>query len=417
MNKIESLVHNTLKGSPRLKTKVRNLYQSFFDLLPDSAGFSLNEIEVKEGYFFGFHDIKPFSSDDNYVLANKLTIPLRMPTQDDILEIGYFPFNKKTGDYRKIGISKAWNYHKGCRLQWLGKEKLIYNDAEHNTLVSRVYNIKGDLEKTIPCPIDSASSCGQLATTFSYGRLEKLMPGYGYCVEDKVESDADLNENTPHTTGLFLVHIDSGRKELLVSLHDLARMEPDFNALESTHFVTHSLFSADSRYISSLHRWIDNSGKRWTRLLVYDLKEKKCHFSPTNGMVSHYVWNRKNQIIAYCCIGSKDSHVLFEEPTLQKYKRVAYPELNFDGHHNFMSANEFVTDAYPTKRRMANLYKVEIDTNKVTQLASVKSFKKYQSIQGCHWSCDLHPRTNNKGDIVCFDSVHTGQRALCFMPI
>jgi hypothetical protein len=30
-----------------------------------------------------------------------------------------------------------------------------------------------------------------------------------------------------------------------------------------------------------------------------------------------------------------------------------------------------------------------------------------------HWACDLHPRFDRQGRFLCFDSAHTGRRALC----
>ncbi|MHA7831039.1 MAG: hypothetical protein ACX93O_08055 [Flagellimonas sp.] len=418
MNKIEKFVYDTLKHNPKIKIKVRNLYQSFYDALPNKKDYSLNPIQAKEGYFFGFHDVSPFSYDDTKILANKLTIPLRMPNKKDILEVGYFDIkNGKFGEYTKIGESRAWNYHKGCRLQWAGEDHVIFNDAEGGKLVSRLYNIYKGITKTIPFPIDTASQCGKFATSFSYGRLEMTMPGYGYDYEDESFKDIKITE----ATGLFIGSLEDGTRELVVNLQELNdKGGLEQYTIEDAHqYVTHSLFSPDGRYVSFLYRAtiVEDIMKRWTQLVVYDRETKKLHFSPTNEMVSHYVWNSKNQIIAYSRIGEKDSHVLFEEPTLQKHRRVAYPQLNSDGHQSFISDNVFVTDTYPDKYRMAKLYKVDLDSNKATLLAAVNSLKKFQSKSYRHWCCDLHPRMNRKGDMVCFDSVHTGERALCAMEI
>ncbi|WP_431124014.1 hypothetical protein [Flagellimonas flava] len=417
MNKIEKLVYDTVKGNPKIKIAIRNLYQSFFDILPNKKDYSINEIDAKENHFFGFHDVSPFSHDSSKVLANKLTIPLHMPTRGDILEIGYFPFDGKMGDFVKVGETLAWNYHKGSRLQWLGKNSLIYNNASGDKLISTVYDLSTNTEKSLSFPMDSVSACGNYAATFSYGRLERLMPGYGYAVYD----DDSFNDiKIPDNTGLFLGDVNTDTKEMLVSLKELTEigtLTPEYE--DCHHFVTHTLFSPDGRYISFLHRWADVSytNKRHSRLLTIDLETRKCHVAPTNDMVSHYVWNHKNQIIAYCRTGNIDSHVLFEEPTLQKHKRVAYPRLNSDGHQSFITDDSFVTDTYPDKYRMANLYSVDCNTDEVVLLARLNSFKRFQSQNFKHWCCDLHPRMDPSGEYICFDSVHTGKRALCVMKI
>lgn len=418
MNKIEKIVYDTLKSNPRIKIYIRNLYQSFFDILPNKKDYSINEIDFKEGYFFGFHDVTPFSNDSSKVLANKLTIPFRMPKRGDVLEVGYFPLNNTMKDYVKVGETLAWNYHKGCRLQWLGNNSVIYNNAQGDTLISSIYNFDSNTSNTLSFPIDTVSICGQYATTFSYGRLDKMMPGYGYSAYD----DDSFNQiKIPETTGLFLGDLKRNTKKLLVSLKELTEvgtLTPE--DLNCHHYVTHSLFSPDGRYISFLHRWTDISytTKRHSRLLTINIETKKCYVAPTNDMVSHYVWNTKNQIIAYCRTGNVDSHVLFEEPTLQKFKRIAYPKLNSDGHQSFITNDSFVTDTYPDKYRMANLYSVDCNSHEVTLLAQLNSYKEFQTIPpDTHWCCDLHPRMNANGDMVCFDSVHTGKRAICVMRI
>jgi hypothetical protein len=416
MNKIEKIVYDILKGNPRIKLAVRNIYQTIFDLIPNKKNFSINKILVNEGYFFGFHDITPFSNDDSKILANKLIIPLRMPNIQDSLEIGYFPFKGNMGGFVKLGSSKTWNYHKGCRLQWLDKNHIIFNDLVNNKIGSRIINIKTKEERSISFPIDAVSKCAKYGTSFSYERLEKLMPGYGYDVED----DSFINENVSEKTGLYLIDLNSNKQEQLCSLKLLSELGQLSNeSLNSNHYVTHTLFSHDSKFVAFLHRWIkDDVTKRWSRLIVYDIELKEFHISPTDDMVSHYVWNSRNQIIAYCRLGGIDSHVLFEEPTLKVHKRIAYPKINSDGHQSFITDSSFVTDTYPDKYRMANLLKVDIIENKVTHLASLNSFKRFQSKNAYHhWACDFHPRMNNAGNMVCFDSVHYGERALCLMSL
>ena len=420
MNKIEKVVYDVVKKNQHVKRAVRNMYQTVFDILPDKKNYHKHPIQAKEGYFFGFHDVSPFSFDDSKLLANQLTIPFRMNTAEDVLNLGYFELeNGQLGNFVPIGQTRAWNYHKGCRLQWLSANKVIYNDVvEGGRLVSKIFDIKEQKESLLPFPIDHVSNDGVYASTFNYGRLERYMPGYGY--QNYSEDGHFNNEKMPARTGLFLGNLDTGEKKLLISLLDLTQigeMTPDYEKCH--HYVTHSLFSSDNRYISFLHRWVDESDtyNRHSRLISYELETGKCFVAPTNDMVSHYVWNDQNQIIAYCRVGGVDSHVLFKEPTLQDYQVVAYPMLNSDGHQSFIAGNAFVTDTYPDRHRMAKLYAVNIPSNRVELLASLKSFKKFQSKAGRHWCCDLHPRMNRKGDMVCFDSVHTGKRALCVMKI
>ena len=178
MNPLEKFIYDRVKGNPKLKIQIRNLYQTVFDLMPRKSNWSINPIEVKTSYFFGFHDISPFSMTDDKILANKLMIPLRKPSRDDALKVGYFEFKGQCLEYKEIGESYAWNYHKGCRLQWAGNNEIIYNDASNNSLVSRVFNLETEQTKELPFAIDTVNREGTVASFFSYERLEKLMPGY-----------------------------------------------------------------------------------------------------------------------------------------------------------------------------------------------------------------------------------------------
>ena len=413
MNKIELVFYNIFRKNLKIKNIVRNLYQSLFDILPDKDNFFLHRPIVKENCFFGFHDSTPFSNDNTKVLSNKLLIPLRMPMKNDALEVGYWDGELYT-NWRSIDKTYAWNYHKGCRLQWLKQdESVIYNIWDGISLKSKIFNLLDQRYYAVDYPIDSTDNKGNFATSFSYERLQNLMPGYGYDFSD----EAYLNEKISGKTGMYLVDINRNERKLLISLKDLAGINFEESMNDSFHFVTHSLFSPDGNYVSFFHRWYKGQIRN-TRLVIYDIRNDRFFISPTNGMVSHYVWNKLNGIIAYCRIENINSHVYFEKPSMESYIRVAYPELNSDGHQSFIDNENFLTDTYPDRRRYAKLYSVGLATNEARLIAEIKSFRKFQSKTVLkHWGCDLHPRSSNDGKYACFDSVHTNVRALCIMKI
>lgn len=418
MNKIERIIYDIVKSNPKVKLFIRNIYQSFFDALPRRKEISINTIYIKEGYFLGFHDQQPFSLDSKLVLANKLYMDIEMPTEKDFIDIGYLQFNVDGfGDYVRIGRTNAWNYHKGCRLQWLTDRKIIFNNTNERTIVSNIIDIDTKEEEIIPFPIDSASSDGIHATSFSYERLEKFMPGYGYCHQDDISF---LDQRAPEGTGFYLVNLKTKEMKMLVSLKELASQSAnDEISSTSSHYVTHSLFSHDGRYISFFHRWVgEDTRKRYTRLMIYDMVTEKLFQVPTGYMVSHYVWNSRHEIVVYCNFDGVDSHVLLNIEDLSKSHKVGYPLLNSDGHQSFVNDNVFVTDTYPDKWRMAKLFLVDIPSDNVIHLASVYSPSKFQTkIPTKHIACDLHPRVSPDGKYVCFDTVKSGERALAVMSL
>ena len=413
MNKIESVVYNIVKNNYWLKNIVRNIYQGCYDLLPNYDSTFKGEVIVREDCFFGFHDLDPFSVDATKHLACRLDIPLRMPGKDDLLEIGYWT-GQDYSQWVSLGKTGAWNYHKGCRLQWVNERECIYNMAEKEMLKSTIVNIDTLEQHIIDWPVDTVSPDGQFATTFSYERLQEMMPGYGYLYGD---ADSYMSEPMSENTGLFLIDFQKNERQLLLSLKQIAAFESTDDMKGTFHFVTHTEFSYDGRYIAFLHRWYKGTFRR-TRMIVYDREAGCMYASPTTGMVSHYHWNRENGIIAYCRMEHVDSHVFFSSPEMKEWKRCGYPQLNSDGHQHFIDNEWFLVDTYPDKWRHCKLYKVNCQTDEVVLLADVQSPKKFVAPDQQHWwKCDLHPRCDAKGSWVSFDSVHTGKRCLCLMSL
>ena len=413
MNKIESFVYGHLKNNPLLKNYIRNIYQSVFDIFPRKKDFLPDNLIIKPNSFFGFHDQSPFSNDNKFILSNYLRIPLRMPTDKDFLEFGFYS-GSRFENWNFLGTTYAWNYHKGSRLQWIANNRVIYNDWEKDHYVSKICTIDGGTAETLEYPIDSVASNGELASSFCYNRLELMMPGYGYVHREK---ESDIESKCPESTGIYLISLKKNTRKIICSL----KLLNDYLHLDSMngafHFVTHSSFSMDNRFLAFLHRWY-NGMQRNTRLIVIDLLSNELYVSPTDGMVSHYAWNNKGQIIAFCSINGIYSHVLFEDPYLKNYRRVAYPMLNSDGHQHFLNNDLFVTDTYPNRMRQAKLFLVDTQNQETTLLASVNSPKKYQSpSENKHWCCDLHPRASKDGSYISFDSVHTGCRSQCIFKI
>lgn len=410
MNKIEAFVYKRVKNNYIIKDFLRNIYQGMYDLMPNYESKFESEPIVHENYFFGFHDVTPFSEDSSMILSNHLLIPLRMPSEEDTLEVGYFE-GINFSVWHKIGETHSWNYHKGARLQWMNPNEVIYNDCEQRKLVSKIVNIYTGDVKNIDFPIDTVSYGGEYATSFSYGRLQYNMPGYGYLIGD----ESYLNENTPSETGLFLLDLKNNTRTLLLSLEDISEFRHEESMDGKMHFVTHTEFSFDNRYIAFLHRWYKGT-LRNTRLIVYDRVTKQMIASPTTGMVSHYAWNHQNGIVAYCRVENIDSHVYFSGPDMKEWKRCGYPMLNSDGHLHFIDDDWFLVDTYPDKWRHIKLFKVNRKTDEVILLADAKSPKKFVSpSEHKNWKCDLHPRSSADGKWISFDSVHTGVRSLCIM--
>ena len=79
MNRFEEFVYGMVRHHPFAKKVTKRLYQGFFDLLPRESEFLAGKYDYKEGFFFGFHDISPFSVNETKILACQIPFDGRMP--------------------------------------------------------------------------------------------------------------------------------------------------------------------------------------------------------------------------------------------------------------------------------------------------------------------------------------------------
>jgi len=221
MNKFERLIYDAVKHNPDLKIFIRNLYQNLFSFLPVNKAKSKYVINTREGYFYGFHDHTPFSFNNEMLLANKYLIPLRYPKSDDPLEVGYFT-GKNLDEWKPVGQTFAWNWHMGCKLQWVGqKQELIYNDFDNGKFVGKIYDVDKKSTRTIDHPIGSVSPDGNWAIGYSFERAQRYMPGYGYT---QTGGEQDVEEKTTDKSGLYIVNLNTGEHKDIITLSGLRIM-------------------------------------------------------------------------------------------------------------------------------------------------------------------------------------------------
>ena len=101
-------------------------------------------------------------------------------------------------------------------MQWLNQECVIYNTISKGNMVSQITNINSLQSRMLDFPIDSISKNGTLASSFSYERLEKYMPGYGYPYKD---SYSFIENKAPNETGMYLIDMKNNSRKLIVDVY------------------------------------------------------------------------------------------------------------------------------------------------------------------------------------------------------
>ena len=416
MNKFEKLVYDLVRDNPRLKKRIRNLYQDIFDFLPSQKKQSSYEIISRDGFFFGFHDHTPFSYDNTKLLANRPKFDLKIPSTSDELDIGYFD-GEDFKDFHKVGSTSTWTWHLGCKLQWKGNSNnIIFNDHIDGNNISRQINLDSGNEKIYPGSIGSVSPDGSYGVGYSFARVQDCMPGYGYI--HAVDED-DLEDLTPYNSGIYKIDFNSGNKKHLISIGELAEIKPTKSMKNAKHFFTHTQVSPDSSRFMFLHRWINpygNIDRRFSRLVVCDLNGNIQDIFRTSEMVSHITWQDSNHVVAYCRLPEFDNQYgLFKVGDEESTQVLGIGQFGGDGHPSFDSTKRWmVTDTYPNRRRVQDLILYDINKKKKFTIAKLPMPKKYQSPSSkLHWTCDLHPRWDRNSQFLCFDSTFNGKRSLC----
>lgn len=417
MRGFERIVYDFVKRDPRLKRVVRDVYQRLCDFVPVRRSQFPASMVVREGFFFGFHDKCPWSADGRYLLAHRFTIPLRMPRGDDSVGIGFF-----SGDnwqqFTTIGTSKAWNWHQGSMLQWLGStDSLVYNDYGEGHHVARILDVTGKIQGTLPLPVSAVSPDGSKAASYDFARLRVSPYAYSYANGE----DDEEGKLVPTAHGLSLLDVSSGTSRLLLSVADVASMEPEASMQGAFHYFTHCQFSPSGRRLKFFHRWLEKGYLRWTRLVGCDLLTGKIWLSPTSGMVSHVAWRDDDHLLAYAYAQPRASaagYYLFKFGS-DKIERVGEHAFTSDGHPSYSADRRWIlTDTYPDRFRASHLVLYDTCSKVAYDVAKFHSPRRYAGrTEKDIIRCDLHPRWNRDSTFVCVDSVHTGIRALCTVPV
>ena len=412
MNRIESLIYQVVKHNPRIKNLIRDVYQALFSLIPGPREQSVFPVTMREGYFFGFHDKKPWSADNLYLLAHDYQkLSNKEPKKGDQVDIGFFQGDNFL-QYQKITSTSCFNWQQGSMLQWLGKtNRFIFNDAGGEDNVARIFDTEGVACTVLPRAIAAVDPEGNKAISYNFARLQRHFTGYGYVHG----IDPEIEEEAPSTHGISFIDIEKSLVTELFSVKDIASFHPEQSMSGSRHFLTHCLFSPSGKRFLFLHRWIKNENFTFTRMLSCDVNGQHLHLFPTQDMVSHIAWQDESHVLAYCrSIENKDAYILFRDMS-EEHRLIGRNDFTSDGHPSFPGKfhDWFITDTYPDRLRRSYLILYNLLKEKRFDLGYFRQPPGFKEAV----RCDLHPRWNQDGSMICFDSAHSGKRALCTMNI
>ena len=411
------------------------------------------ETPKNENYFFGYYDKSPLNQDNSKLLVCKNNFIDKMPTKDDVLEIGYFNW-QKSNEFIKITETKAWNWQQGCMFQWLGNDydtNIIYNDRVDNKFVSVIMDVKTKEKKILPMAYYTASNAGDFVLCIDNERHTFYRGGYSYRGIENLDKKVPLLEDD----GIW--YIDTKTKDIkqIITLKQMVAYKPLSNMKDAIHYVEHLMISPDNKRFIFMHRWQTTDSGIYARLYTVSVDGSELYLLNDSGRMSHYSWRNNTEIVAWgglsnpinslrkyknivkffikplmplykklsggnsvdgntklSAMVSGDSYIVFTDKTNKK-RRLATDILIKDGHPSFSKVNDnlMITDTYPNPNDefQEELILFDMQKNEISSSLKLNHLEEFAS-SGVR--CDLHPKWSQDGKFICVDTLDKGHRSI-----
>ncbi len=366
---------------------------------------------TKEHLLASYYGINSWSQSQRYVTVLETDVQYHIPEVTDTATLGLVDL--ETNTFLPVTTTRAWNLQQGCMAHWLAispDSLIIYNDSRNGKFVSVMMNVHTKAEiKTIPYPVSAVSPDGKEAISINFSRLRITRTDYGYGGEGQ---DARGSVQYPEDDGLFLVNLETGEAKLIVSIAQIKDLVPELPT-EGIEYFNHTLFSRDGSKIFWLARAIPERNTTAFTVNKDGSNLQRCFPDGWGG--SHFDWLNDEELMITAEYKAKQyGHILFT-PGKDNYKRLGNGLLDYDGHGTFSPDGKWmVTDTYPSQgMREQKIYLMDMETEAILPLG------RYPEPEAFHggWRCDIHCRWSPKGDMIGFNSTHTGSRQVYIMKL
>lgn len=371
--------------------------KSTYDSLPQFVVDDIITISSK-GYhcYFGYYDKSPLNSDSKYALFLKVA---KNAKEGDEAEVCVYDMEHKT--HKAIGHTSTWNWQQGAMEQWIDEKTVSFNCYDNEDKQYKTICVDIDKGKTTISPRAAYFYNKDFPKYLSlnFHRLDIFAKGYGYPFDvDRMDAKQD---------GIWEVDVQKKEPKLILSLAEVMSYEQKDYML-CQHYINHVAYCPDERFIIFIHRWQVKGGEFASRLLKYDLHEKKLTALLDNGHVSHYCWKATNELMIYATNEKGEKgYMVVDIESGKNYLLEKLPEV--DGHPTYSNNREWVvTDTYPNMHRDQYLFLYRNMDKKLFRVDKLYSPFKYFNEN----RCDLHPRWSKDNQYVLVDNTSKGLRTV-----
>ena len=242
----------------------------------ETLGFGIEQVTFgPKHHMFGYIGqclTIPWSEDGRYILSLEVGFHDRMPQPEDAANVVLVD-TRNRNKIVPVDETRAWNFQQGTMFYWhprAAKTQFFFNDRDptdgHVFTVLYDVNAKRRVREyryaDTPIGNGGVSPTGHAFLGLNYGRLARLRRVTGY----PGTLDWSKDHAAPPGDGIFLVDIESGKKRLLVSYQQLARLLDKHAAgwKGTPLFINHTLWNRSGQRVYFFVRggWGGNREKR-----------------------------------------------------------------------------------------------------------------------------------------------------------
>lgn len=413
-------------------------------LIKDLSCRLVAETPGSHQHYFGFHDVSPWSMDNEVLGLLRVPRGLRQrPSSSDVAEVCLW--RPGQGDPQPVGQTKAFNWQQGARVQWLPGEKsvLLFNDLEGGTAVSRLVDIESRKQAATFPAVYAVHPSGRYGLAPDWNRLAKSWRDYSY----------DIDPGDTQVVGcpgdLRRIEFESGRESVIVAIDEVRRLCGQGELAEQSDFLSHATFSPQGSRFCFMYRRFTEDNALFSYFLACNadgtdirvLAREKCSHFDWLDEDRVVLWTRKLPGSAASLRGSgltkrfpfkqaisvlrklspKMKQGLFSEMYYElDYRRpgemtpVASGVIEQDGHPMFTPDRKWmITDTYVFEGQQP-LILYSMASGKRYDVAGLPAHRDFLEPS---LKCDLHPRLDRSGRRVAVDSAHSGERQLYVLDV